>query len=159
MENVNAHRSVDELDSLDRKLINVLQKGFPVCERPFAAVAADLSTTEEELIRRVRQLREEKILTRFGPLYNADKFGGAVSLCAIAAPEDDFDAVAEKVNAFPQVAHNYQRDYVLNMWFVVATESWQELEDTLVAIEAETGLTVRNMPKLQEFYVGLYFEI
>ncbi len=148
------------MDELDKKIINALQRDFPVCDQPFAVVAKQLGTTQEDLIARLQQLMDEKILTRFGPLYNADRFGGAVSLCAIAVPDEvDFDVVTEKVNAFPQVAHNYQRDHELNMWFVLATETQHELDNTLKAIEADTGLTVRDMPKLQEFYVGLHFEI
>ena len=147
------------LDSLDRKIINVLQRNFPVCDHPFAVVAKELETTEEELISRLQGLSDEKYLTRFGPLYNAERFGGAVSLCAMVVAEDDFDFIADKVNSFPQVAHNYQRDHELNMWFVLATETQIELDETLGAIEAETGLPIRNMPKLEEFYVGLYFEV
>lgn len=147
------------LDELDKKIINQLQRDFPVCDHPFAVAAEQLGTSEAELISRLQRLMDDKYLTRFGPLYNADRFGGGLSLCAIAVPEADFDAVTEKVNAFPQVAHNYQRDHELNMWFVLATETPLELEQTLDAIEADTGLTVRNMPKLQEFFVGLHFEV
>ncbi|RKZ79543.1 MAG: Lrp/AsnC family transcriptional regulator [Gammaproteobacteria bacterium] len=147
------------MDDLDRKIINKLQRNFPVCDHPFAVVADELSTTETELISRLQRLSDEKYLTRFGPLFNADNFGGAISLCAMAVSEDNFDVVTEQVNAFPQVAHNYQRDHELNMWFVLATETESELNETITKIEDDTGLSVRNMPKLHEFYVGLYFEI
>lgn len=147
------------MDNLDRKIINVLQKNFPICDHPFSIVAKELETTEAELISRLQRMLDEKLLTRFGPLYNAERFGGAVSLCAMAVPEYDFDFITEKVNAFPQVAHNYQREHELNMWFVLATETQNELDETIKEIEADTGLPVRNMPKLQEFYVGLHFEI
>jgi siroheme decarboxylase len=147
------------MDKLDRKIINVLQRNFPVCDHPFTVVAEELGTNETELISRLQQLLGKKILTRFGPLYNAERFGGAVSLCAMAVAEDDFDFITERVNAFPQVAHNYQRDHELNMWFVLATETQDELDETIKAIEADTGLPIRNMPKLEEFYVGLHFEI
>ena len=147
------------MDDLDRKIINELQKNFPVCDHPFAVVAAKLETTEAELILRLQHMLDEKLLTRFGPIYNAERLGGAVSLCALAVQEDDFDFISEKVNTFPQVAHNYQREHELNMWFVLATETKNELDETIKKIEADTGLPVRNMPKLQEFYVGLHFEI
>ena len=147
------------MDDLDRKIINKLQRKFPVCDHPFAVVADELSTTEAELISRLQRLSDEKYLTRFGPLFNADNFGGAISLCAMAVSEDNFDVVTEQVNAFPQVAHNYQRDHELNMWFVLATETESELNETITKIEDDTGLSVRNMPKLHEFYVGLHFEI
>lgn len=147
------------MDDLDRKIINTLQKDFPVCDHPFAVVASKLETTETELISRLQSLLDDKTLTRFGPLYNVERFGGAVSLCAIAVQDDSFDKVADKVNAFPQVAHNYQRDHELNMWFVLATETQHELDKTIKEIEADTGLPIRNMPKLQEFYVGLHFDV
>ena len=74
-------------------------------------------------------------------------------------PRERFDTVAEQVNAFPQVAHNYQRDHAMNMWFVLATESAQELQRTIREIEHETGLEVFNLPKQEEFYVGLHFQV
>ena len=147
------------MDDLDRKIINTLQKNFPVCDHPFAVVANKLEITETDLISRIQCLLDDNTLTRFGPLYNAERFGGAVSLCALAVQEDDFDFITEKVNAFPQVAHNYQRNHELNMWFVLATETQHELDKTIKEIESDTGLTVRNMRKLEEFYVGLHFDV
>ena len=150
---------MEQLDSLDRDIINRLQYDLPICDHPFAVVGEELGLEEVELITRIERLLEQNYLTRFGPLYNVDRFDGAVSLCAMNVPQARFDAVAEVVNAFPQVAHNYERDHALNMWFVLATETQDELSQTLAAIEADTGLPVRSMPKLQEFFVGLYFKV
>ncbi|MEE8500763.1 MAG: Lrp/AsnC family transcriptional regulator, partial [Kiloniellales bacterium] len=98
-------------------------------------------------------------LSRFGPLYNAERLGGAVTLAAMAVPEAEFDRVAEAVNAHPEVAHNYARDHALNMWFVISTDRPQHIDETIEAIEEETGLTVYEMPKLEEFTIGLRFEL
>ena len=147
------------MDSLDRRVINQLQGGFPVCERPFREAAQQLGTTESELITRLRCMLDDGLLTRFGPLFNAEQLGGALSLCAMKVPPERFDSVAAQVNAFPQVAHNYQRDHAMNMWFVLATESAAELQRTIGEIERETGLEVFNLPKQEEFYVGLHFQV
>lgn len=147
------------MDALDRRIVNELQGGFPVCERPFAAVAERLGTSESELMTRLRCMLDDGLLTRFGPLFNAERLGGALSLCAMRVPPERFETVAAQVNAFPQVAHNYQRDHVMNMWFVLATGSVDELMQTLEAIERETGLTVFNFPKQEEFFVGLHFQV
>jgi DNA-binding Lrp family transcriptional regulator len=74
-------------------------------------------------------------------------------------PPERFEAVAAQVNAFPEVAHNYQRDHAMNMWFVLATETPQALEAAIERIETETGLQVFNLPKQEEFYVGLHFHV
>ena len=87
------------MDELDRIVIDTLQDGFPVCERPFLAVAQQLGTTETELIARVDRLLREGTLTRFGPLFAADRLGGELTLCAMQVPHEAFDGVAHRVNA------------------------------------------------------------
>jgi len=147
------------MDYLDREIINHFQGGFPVVERPFQVLAEKLDIQESEVMTRIRFMLDDGLLTRFGPLYNIDKMGGTFSLCALEAPENRFDEIAEKVNHFPEVAHNYQRDHRLNMWFVIAAESQQALIDTLQRIETETGLKVFNFPKQREFYVNFRLSI
>ena len=147
------------MDALDRRIINELQGGFPVCEYPFREVADRLGSNESELITRVKAMLDEGLLTRFGPMFHAEHMGGALSLCAMSIPEDDFETVAETVNAFPEVAHNYQRDHDMNMWFVLATETPAALQAAIDGIEQQTGLKVFNMPKLEEFHVGLHFRV
>ncbi|MBI5163842.1 MAG: Lrp/AsnC family transcriptional regulator [Magnetospirillum sp.] len=151
-------RDAASLSPLDRRIVNALQAGFPICERPFAAAAESLGIDEDTLIARLQALREANVLTRFGPLYDANRFGGHVTLAALAVPAERFDAVAEIVNAFPEVAHNYAREHRLNMWFVVAAESVEAVARVLTEVEARTGLTVYDMPKTREFFVGLRLE-
>jgi DNA-binding Lrp family transcriptional regulator len=147
------------MDALDRRIVNELQGGFPVCEYPFRAVADRLGSTESELITRLGCMLEDGLLTRFGPMFHAEHLGGSLSLCAMRVPPERFEAVAAQVNAFPEVAHNYQRDHAMNMWFVLATGTPQALEATIKCIETETGLKVYNLPRLEEFYVGLHFHV
>ncbi|MHA1113554.1 MAG: Lrp/AsnC family transcriptional regulator, partial [Alphaproteobacteria bacterium] len=93
------------LDATDRAIVNALQDGFPVCERPFEAVAVGLGIGEADLIARLETLLADGVLSRFGPMYHAERLGGGLTLAAMAVPEDRFDAVAEIVNGFPEVAH------------------------------------------------------
>lgn len=147
------------MDALDRRIINELQGGFPVCEYPYREVADQLGSTESELITRIGCMLDDGLLTRFGPMYHAENMGGALSLCAMCVPNDRFETVTEMVNAHPEVAHNYQRDHDMNMWFVLATETPAALQAAIESIEAQTGLKVFNLPKLEEFYVGLHFTV
>lgn len=147
------------LDALDRRIVNRLQDGFPICARPFAAVAAELDTDEATLIARIDALLAGGVLSRFGPMYHAEQLGGGLTLAAMRIAPQDFARVSEQVNAFPEVAHNYERDHELNMWFVLATETPQAVAATLKAIEQATGYPVYNMPKREEFFVRLKFEV
>ncbi len=153
-----AVKAPDHLDQLDRDIINRLQKGFPLSDKPYAAVAGELNTRESELLRRLQRLLDDRILTRFGPLFNAEKMGGALSLCAMKIPPEVFDEVAAQVNEFSEVAHNYEREHALNMWFVLATETEHAKQQALRRIEKTTGYPVYDMPRQAEYYVGLYLQ-
>ena len=143
-----------DLDALDRAILNRLQDDLPLVSEPFAEVAQDLGMETDDLLTRVARLRETGAITRFGPFYDAAALGGAFCLCAMAVPEQRFDAVTEQVNALPQVAHNYARAHRLNMWFVLATETPDGIEAAALEIERVTGLTVLRFPKLEEFFIG-----
>lgn len=146
------------MDDIDRRIVNELQDSFPLTPHPFADAAAQLGLDEAELIDRLRNLLDDRTLTRFGPLYNVERMGGSMTLVAMMVPTERFDEVAAEVNAFPEVAHNYARDHAFNMWFVVAAETPQRTAEVLDAIRAATGLDVYDMPKTEEFSLSLRFE-
>ena len=143
------------LDGTDRQIINGLHSGFPLSERPYAETAERFGLSEAALIARLERLLAERVLSRFGPLYDAERLGGGLTLAAMAVPEARYAAVAEIVNGFPEVAHNYARDHALNMWFVVATERPERVAEVLAEIAQATGLEVLDLPKEEEFFLEL----
>lgn len=142
---------------IDKILINRLQDGIRVCDRPYFDLAQELNISEDEILARLERMLEDRRLSRFGPMFHAERLGGGLTLAAMSIPEPEFDDVAEQVNQFPEVAHNYERNHELNMWFVLATETPEGVADTIKKIELTTGYPVYNMPKKEEFYVGLRF--
>ncbi|MCI4439787.1 AsnC family transcriptional regulator [Tibeticola sp.] len=148
----------------DLRLIDRLHGGFPLSERPFADVAAELGLSEETVIDRLRRLLAHGELTRFGPLFQIERAGGRFVLAAMAVPEERFEAVAAQLGAMREIAHNYRRESArpdapgatpLNMWFVIAVESANEVDAVVERIEAMTGLAVYAFPKEREFFVEL----
>lgn len=144
-----------EPDPLDRRIINALQGGFPLCAEPYRAVAEGLGIDEAQLIGRLQRMLDARVLTRFGPMFQIEAIGGAFVLAALAVPEERFDEVAGLVNALPEVAHNYRREHALNMWFVLATETVGGIAQAIAAIEELTGLTVYAFPKEREYFVEM----
>ncbi len=144
-----------ELDAVDRQIIAKMQGDFPLCARPYAAAAAALGIAEDDLLGRLQRLLDTRVLTRFGPMMQVERMGGAFVLAALAASEASYDAVAAQVNALPQVAHNYRREHALNMWFVLATETPAGIAEAITCIERETGLRVYAFPKEREYFVEM----
>lgn len=146
------------LDAADRALINALQGGFPLCDEPYRAVGERLGLSEGEVLARLQSLLARKVLTRFGPMYQVEKIGGAFVLAALKVPEADYESVAARVNALPEVAHNYRREHALNMWFVLATETPAGIDGAIDKIKAATGLHVFAFPKEREYFVEMKLE-
>ncbi|AHG00250.1 heme biosynthesis protein [Halostagnicola larsenii XH-48] len=176
---MNAASSVD-LTEHERAVVNAFQGGFPVTERPFEPAAAAMrdrgvDTTGESVLETIRDLDERGVLSRFGPLVNAQEIGGAATLVAMHAPEERFDEVVEAVNDHREVAHNYEREHPhLNVWFVVSVAEREarraserangevvssRVEEVLAEIEAETGQETYNLPKQREFRVEAKFYV
>ena len=147
-----------ELSAVDRKIIAKMQGDFPVCERPYAEVAEQLGIAEDELLQRLEGLLADKVLTRFGPMFQVERMGGAFVLAALAVLEARYEEVTALVNALPQVAHNYRREHALNMWFVLATETPDGIAEAIKRIENDTRLPVFAFPKEREFFVEMKLE-
>ncbi|APX95176.1 siroheme decarboxylase subunit beta [Natronorubrum daqingense] len=154
-----------DLTERERAVVNAFQGGFPVAKRPFEHAAAamrdrgiDIDATA--LLETIRDLDERGVLSRFGPLVNAQEIGGAATLVAMHAPDERFDEVVETVNDHREVAHNYEREHpYLNVWFVVSVAKAQQVDAVLEQIEAETGQETYNLPKQQEFRVEAKFYV
>lgn len=145
------------IDDIDKKIINNLQGGFPICAEPYKIMANSLGICSVELRYRLENLIRENVITRFGPMYQIEKIGGTFTLCAMKIPENEIENVSRSVNSLKEVAHNYLREHELNMWFVLATESPTAVQESITRIESLTGHKVFNMPKEREYFVEARF--
>ncbi|MBA1262408.1 Lrp/AsnC family transcriptional regulator [Stutzerimonas sp. NM35] len=147
------------MDDLDRRLINRLQHGLPLVRQPWQMLAAELESDSQTLRDRVQALLDDGTLTRFGPMFDIERLGGAFTLAALSVPEERFDAVAAQLDAMPEVAHNYRREHAWNMWFVLGCATPEGIAEAIQRIEAQTGLPVLNLPKEETYHVGLHFPV
>jgi len=147
-----------EVDAVDAAIVDGWQSGFPVTQRPFEAVAADVGVDEAEALERVQRLYDEGIVRRFGPVLNPPVIGSS-TLAAVKAPDDRFEAVAAVINGYDQVNHNYARDHEWNMWFVVTAGSEERRNEIIAEIEERTGCAVLVLPMLTDFYIDLEFPV
>lgn len=136
--------------SLGLHLLNDFQQNFPLCPAPFAELAAKLGVAETVVLRKLEQLRREGKIARVGAVF-APKRIGASTLAAMAVPADKLAVVAEAINRFPEVTHNYEREHHYNHWFVVTAGAEGRLQAALGAIEQSTGYPLLRLPLLREY--------
>jgi len=148
------------MDETDRLIINRIQSRFPIHERPYQALADELGVSEQELLSRIRTLKEKGIIRRIGGNFRPEKVGFFSTLCAARVPEDKLDAFAECVNRFTGVTHNYVRDHRFNVWFTFIAPSVAAIEQALKDIEQATGVTdILNLPATRVFKISAQFTV
>ncbi len=146
------------LDTLDKRLLDDFQQDFPVCSRPFAAMAERVGSDEETVIARLANLEERGCLSRVGPVFRPGALG-ASTLAAMAVPADRLQAVADMVSAYVEVNHNYEREHEFNLWFVVTARDEQAVAGVLEDIRRRSDLPVMDLPMLEEFHIDLGFPL
>jgi len=148
------------MDEIDKKILNILQKEFPLAEEPFAIVAEKCGISEEETLARVQKMKEEGIIRRIGAVFDGAKMGRVSTLCAARVPEDKIELFVKTVNANKNVTHNYRRDDEYNIWFTVSAASAKELESFLNNVKEKTGVTdILDMRAAKTFKINASFEL
>ena len=115
------------MDEIDKKILNILQKEFPLEEQPYLIVGKRCGISEDETIRRVQKMKDEGIIRRIGAVFDGAKLGRVSTLCAARVPEEKIEDFVQIVNANKNVTHNYRRNHEYNIWFTVSAASAKEV--------------------------------
>jgi DNA-binding Lrp family transcriptional regulator len=150
------------LTAADKGLLNLMQGRFPIEPRPYATVARELGVEESDVLRRVQELLDQRIIRQVTPIFDTRALGyESMLVAARVEPENPWRA-AKIVNAHPGVSHNYLRNHDFNMWFTIAVEEDSKLglDGTLEVIQRETGAdSVRMLPTLKLFKIRMDLEM
>jgi len=146
------------MPDVNKRLLNEFQRDLPLSVTPYADIAVELGITEAEVIERLRTLIDAGTISRVGPVFRPRHLG-ASSLMAMAVPPSRLQEVADLVNSFAEVNHNYEREHKFNLWFVVVAETGERLQQIVHTIERETGIRVVSLPMLAEYHIDLGFAL
>ena len=147
------------MDSVaDKKLLNDFQRDFPLEPRPYARIAETLGVTEEDVLAELADLMDRGMLSRVGAIVQPNTVGVS-TLAAMAVPPERLEQVAAIVNAEPGVNHNYEREHLINLWFVVAAADEDALADALERVERKSGIPVLDLRLEQAFHIDLGFNL
>jgi DNA-binding Lrp family transcriptional regulator len=146
------------VDGIDRRLLDALQRGLPLCARPYAAVAREVGISEEDCLRRITRLKEEGIIRRLGGVFSTRALGFYSTLVAMSVPPENLDRVAQVVSEYPEVTHNYARQGRYNLWFTLITDREEDARALIDEIAARTGVReVHLVPAGRVFKIRAHF--
>ncbi|MGJ0491099.1 Lrp/AsnC family transcriptional regulator [Methylobacter sp.] len=146
------------LTPLHKRLLNDFQHDFPLTERPYQAIADELGVAEDDVISALNDLNDNHFISRIGPVIPPNHIGIS-TLAAMAVPEKRLQEVADKISAYAEVNHNYEREHRFNLWFVVIASDAAHLQDVIAAIEYETTYKIMQLPLLDDFFIDLGFKL
>lgn len=148
------------MDKIDKQLLDIVQSRFPIDKRPFQILAKKLNLTEEKVISHLERLKKEGIIRRIGAVFDSKSLGYVSTLLAMKVPRQKIKEVAEIVNTYSGVTHNYLRDYEYNLWFTLTSPSEEELKETIEEIKTKTGLSeLLLLPAVKLFKIRAEFNL
>lgn len=147
------------MDAIDKKILNIIQKDFPVVAEPFKAVAEKLGLDEDEVLKRIKYLRDDGIIRRIGAVFDSKRMGYASTLCAARVPKEKLKKFVDVVNSYAGVTHNYRRKHDYNVWFTFIAPDEETLQKSLDEIRNKTGVTdIISMTAARTFKIDATFE-
>ena len=149
------------MDLTDRKLLNLIQSQFPLVELPYQEMGERLGIGEEEVIERLRVLREKNVVRQISAIFDTRRLGYRTSLVAMAFDPHKLHSGALKINRHPGVSHNYAREgSFYNLWFTLAVPPGDSIDPTVEQMAGETGaVSFRIMPTIRFFKIGVNFDM
>ncbi len=141
-----------------QRLLNDFQRDFPLTPDPYEQLARILGVSADDVMKELELLKSHGKISRIGPVFRPNTVG-ASTLAAMAVPADKIESVAEVINSFAQVNHNYEREHTYNLWFVVTDSNKDTLNTTLTTIEEKTGYKLMSLPLLKGYFIDLGFDL
>lgn len=152
-----------ELDQTDAALLLRLQQGLPFERRPFDPIARELGLGVDEVLIRLRRLKDELgVVREISAIFDSRALGYQSCLVAASYQTDQLESAASVINDHPGVSHNYQRDAELNLWFTLAVPPSTRLglQPTIDLLASATGARrALYLPALRVFKIGVRLDL
>lgn len=136
---------VSRLDDADRRILEAIQAGLPLCPHPYDAVADRLALEPADVIARVARLLKNGVIRRIGVVPNHYALGLAANGMSVwDVPDDAVAGIGRRVGALPFVSHCYRRprhlpEWRYNLFAMVHGRSREEVEDKVGEIARLVG--------------------
>ena len=148
-----------KFDRIDARLLDLIQREFPLAARPFEAIAASLGIPSSEAMERVSRLKSDGVIRQISAIFDSSALGYSGALTAFRVRPDSIDRVAEQVSSHAGVSHCYSRDADLNLWFTITLPPEQDIDTEVAALARADGVEAHVvLPAIRIFKIGVFFE-
>ena len=105
------------LNLLDQQLIAAIQDGLELTSKPFASIATRLGISEQAVITRLEQLKNDGTIKRLGVVVRHRELGFKANAMVVwDIPDESIMDIAQRIASFDCVTLCYQRPRRLPEW-------------------------------------------
>ncbi len=142
------------MDDIEKKIVTLIQAGFPVTAHPYADIGGQLGLSEDEVIDRIKGIKASGEIRRMGASFDSRKLGYASTLCAVHVPSEKLDQAVEVINSYLNVTHNYERNHHYNVWFTLIAPNRERIREILGEMEEQAGIgPILDLPATRLFKI------
>jgi DNA-binding Lrp family transcriptional regulator len=149
-----------QIDMLDKKLLNEIQWTFPLIDRPYLEISKHHNISEDEIMQRIAYMKDLGLIRQINAIFDTRRLGYKSALIAFAVKSDKLDYIANEVNKHPGVSHNYERNHEFNMWFTLAVPPYADMKIDLDRMASLEGIIkYRVLPTLKLYKIGVRLDM
>ena len=149
-----------EIDKVDKQLLNEIQWVFPLTDRPYLEISKRYNISEKDVMQRTSHLKEIGLIRQINAIFDTRRLGYKSALVAFMVKPNKLDQVAEQVNKHSGVSHNYERNHEFNMWFTLAVPPYTEIKTDLDRMASIDGVVkYRVLPTLKLYKIGVRLDM
>ena len=149
-----------QIDALDRRLLNEIQWVFPLADRPYLKISRRYNISEKEVMQRISNLKKIGIIRQINAIFDTRRLGYKSALVSFSVSSDRLNRVASLVNKHPGVSHNYERNHEFNMWFTLAVPPNVSMKAELEKMASMDGVKkYRVLPTLKLYKIGVRLDM
>lgn len=135
-----------EHNEIDKQIIAYIQADLPLESRPFLPLAQKLGISEEEIIIRINNLKNQSYMRRFGAILRHQKAGyDSNAMVAWLVTITEADRIGKIMAGFNEVSHCYLRDtppeFGYNLFTMIHACSEMELQNIIERLVKASGLS------------------
>lgn len=101
----------------EKEILKKMKNGIKICKEPFREISKELDISEDELVERLRQMKEKDIIKSFGGTLNHINIGyKANGMVVWKVPFNNSEKVGNIISKYEQVTHCYERVTIPKKW-------------------------------------------
>lgn len=141
-------------------LLSLLQRDFPLTDRPFAEVAKRVGFSERDVVGKVRLWHERGVIRRIGPSVDFRRLGYFTTLVGARVEKSETEKVGALVSQIAWVSHNYIRRHLFNLWFTLTVPDRALVDEVLQPVREHRAVeTLFVLPMVKLFKLNVHFDV